>query len=88
MCLGGPNFNPETAEPEYLKKIGFSEEDIKLVQEVLCFTYFGSHQFSVSQGGRGKVKWSDEGFSERILKRKLDNDGISLNKGEKLLLEE
>lgn len=56
MCLGGPNMNKSTLEPTYLRSKGYSESDIRYVQDMKC---------------------EGTGFSETILLRKLEANGIS-----------
>lgn len=62
MCLGGPNFLPESATPEALTKLNFTALEKSFVKTHLCLR-------------------EDDGFSERILKRKLSLAGINLDKG-------
>ena len=82
MCLGGPNFDPLVMQEDSLRSKGLDDSDIKLANEVLCLEVYknGPKTFQ-KHPTLGRIPWSDEGYSERILKRKLMVDGISLNYG-------
>lgn len=85
MCLGGPNFNPETAEPESLQRMGFSTpEQAKAVKDALCLTMFHEKTksgFSLVHEKKTNTTWTTAGFSEYILKRKLARAGLDTYRG-------
>ena len=82
MCLGGPNFDPLSVDELKLKSQGFDDEDLKLASDSLCLNVWkGGPITYANHPTLGKIPWSDEGYSERILKRKLQVSGISLNLG-------
>jgi len=67
---------------ESLRAKGFDDSDIKLANEALCLNYHKGGPVTYQKHPTlGRIPWSDEGYSERILKRKLAVDGISLNLG-------
>jgi len=82
MCLGGPNFDPLSMNEDKLRAQGLTEDDIKVANEALCLNVFsGGPKTYQKHPTLGRIPWSDEGYSERILKRKLIVDKISLNHG-------
>ena len=82
MCLGGPNFDPLVMEEPSLRSKGLDDNDIDLAKKLLCLEVFkGGPVTYQKHPSLGRIPWSDEGYSERILKRKLQVDKISLNHG-------
>lgn len=78
MCLGGPNFDPEVMREDVLIAAGWNSEEIKLTQELTCLNQHpGTDKGHAMHPKLGKIVWAGDGYSERILKRKLKVDGIS-----------
>lgn len=64
FCLGGPNFDVTSAEPDNLRALGFSEDQFQAVKDELCVSrYGGEHAHGM-------------GLSETILAQKLQVGGI------------
>jgi len=79
ICLGGPNFNPKTATKEYVsKKLGWGEKEYAIVHRELCLTQHPTG-FHLIHDKKNNLYWSMSGFSEYFLKRKLANQGVTLN---------
>lgn len=72
LCLGGPNLNPATLEPTYLRNtMKYNQKEIDLVHQESCFTLFNDYYNGTSDG----VVWSKAGASERFLQRKFKHFG-------------
>ena len=78
ICLGGPNFDPKTATPEYLqKKLGWGDREYAVVHRELCLTQHPTG-FHLIHDKKNNLYWSMSGFSEYFLKRKLSDQGVTL----------
>lgn len=79
-CLGGPNFNPQSVAEDELIRRGYNSTERELVRSELCMIKYTS-----SRTNENKVigRWSEAGYSEEILRRKLDFFGLNYgnNKG-------
>ena len=80
MCIGGPNFDPNTASIEGMIQRGYTSEVAQnFVKSELCVHKFpGFHKVVHKQSNS---TWSTSGYSEYLLKRKLLAAGLPLFKG-------
>lgn len=79
ICLGGPNFDPKTATPAYLQsKLGWGDREYAVVHRELCLTQHPTG-FHLIHDKKNNLYWSMSGFSEYFLKRKLADQGVTLN---------
>lgn len=75
MCIGGPNFDPATASVEGMHQRGFTSEAAQtFVKNELCLQLFPGFHRAVHH--KTNSTWSTAGYSEYLLKRKLQGAGI------------
>ena len=73
MCLGGPNFDPQTLDPSSIfETYGWTNtsREMELVRERECFAMFPSSLRNFD-AARNRY-WSQAGVSEKIMRRKLE----------------
>lgn len=76
FCLGGPNLNTNLLTPQSLSKMGFTSEEIALIDEEDCRKKFPG--YNIVQVPRQHLNWSFAGFSEYFLKRKMNVHGYHI----------
>jgi hypothetical protein len=79
-CLGGPDFDNGSVEREALLNRSYSSKEIEFVNAENCLTKFAFAGTSVLDKATNH-RWSTEGISEVLLRRKLKAYGISLALG-------
>lgn len=78
MCLGGPNFDPNSLNRDSLLARGYTEEEITLAQQSLCLLL---HNYDTIFEPSQNLTWSLAGTSEKYLARKLHHHKISREHG-------
>lgn len=61
MCLGGPNFDPLSITDDNLRKLGYSTDEIVLIQKSSCHVMFTDAHIANIPGSN--LTWSLAGFS-------------------------
>jgi hypothetical protein len=79
LCLGGPNFDPDTLSSTYLVELGYNSTEIVYIQQQDCRKLHTMARIVKDQASN--KTWSPAGFSEKILKRKLAVHGYSYRAG-------
>lgn len=77
MCLGGPNFNPNSSTPAALRERGYDHFQIEQVQSELCLNKFINE--STGHNPRQNVTWSHAGMSESYMRRRFEFYGFRPN---------
>jgi len=79
ICLGGPNFDPKTATKDHVRRrFGWGEKEYTILHRELCLTQHPTG-FHLIHDKKKNLYWSMSGFSEYFLKRKLADQGVTLN---------
>ena len=80
FCLGGGNFDQNTLKPNYLlNSLHFTLPEVIEAKKDDC-NLLHVEGDPWNEDNKNGIKWAEEGLSEQILKRKLKNVGISLEK--------
>jgi len=79
MCLGGPNFDAETLNTEYLHTHGFKSDIIPIIQKAACAVAHPKEKSRIETGVRND-SWSLAGLSKSIFERKLRFGGCFYEK--------
>ncbi len=69
ICLGGPNWNPESIGREILVRNGWNSTEIEIILKEDCRVRFTDYGLQVSP--LYNLTWSKAGISEQFLERKL-----------------
>jgi hypothetical protein len=85
LCLGGPNLDTRKLNPNHLRSVkGYNQQEILTVQREDCRSKFPEHGLVIAH--RLGLNWTTAGYSEFILKRKLQVHGFTIGDGSIMLM--